>query len=81
MVYNDIGNIHTPPKGKDMAENKFKYFTVTTTSIVKSPTAAEAQKIAKSNSRKVSGFRGELLFKDVEVERITAVEARKQIEA
>jgi hypothetical protein len=64
-----------------MAENKFKYFTVTTTSIVKSPTAAEAQKIASSNNRKVSGVRGELLFKDVEVERITAVEARKQVEA
>jgi len=64
-----------------MAENKFKYFTVTTTSIVKAPTATEAQKIAKSSTRKVSGARGELLFKDVEVERITAVEARKQVEA
>lgn len=64
-----------------MAENKFKYFTVTTTSIVKAPTAAEAQKIAKSNARKLTDVRGELLFKDVEVERITAVQARKQIEA
>jgi hypothetical protein len=63
-----------------MAENKFKYFTVTTTSVVKAPTSAEAQKIAKSNNRKVSGVRGELLFKDVEVERITAVKAREQIE-
>lgn len=64
-----------------MAENKFKYFTVTTTAIVKSPTAAEAQKIANSTSRKLSGVRGEFLFKDVEVERITAVQARKQVEA
>jgi hypothetical protein len=64
-----------------MAENKFKYFTITTTSIVKAPTSSEAQKIAKSSARKLSGVRGELLFKDVEVERITAVQARKQVEA
>lgn len=64
-----------------MSENKFKYFTITTTSIVKAPTAKEAQKIANSNSRKLSGVRGELLFKDVAVERITAVQARKQVEA
>ena len=28
-----------------MAENKFKYFTITTTSIVKAPTVAEAQRM------------------------------------
>jgi len=61
-----------------VSENKFKYFTITTTSIVKAPTVAEAQKIASGNSRKLTGTRGELLFKDVDVQRITAVEAREQ---
>jgi hypothetical protein len=64
-----------------MAENKFKYFTITTTSIVKAPTVAEAQKIASSNSRKLTGTRGELLFKDVDVQRITAIQAREQVES
>lgn len=62
-----------------MSENKFKYFTVTTTSIVKANTMAEAEKLAKSNRRTIPGVSGELLFRDVDVERITAVQAREQI--
>lgn len=63
-----------------MAENKFKYFTVTTTSIVKASNMTDAEKIANGSRRTVSGISGELLFKDVDVERITAVKAREQIE-
>jgi hypothetical protein len=40
----------------------------------------EAEKIASGNRRTVSGVSGELLFKDVDVERITAVKAREQLE-
>lgn len=62
-----------------MSENKFKYFTVTTTSIVKANTMADAEKLAKSNRRTIPGVSGELLFKDVDVERISAVQAREQL--
>ena len=68
-------------KRNTMAENKFKYFTVTTTSIVKASNMAEAEKIASGNRRTVSGVSGELLFKDVDVERITAIKAREQLES
>ncbi len=61
-----------------MVENKFKYFSVTTTSIVKAANIKQAEKVANSNGNYVSGVSGEILFKDVEVERITAVEAREQ---
>jgi hypothetical protein len=62
-----------------MSNNKFKYFTVTTTSIVKAPNKATAEKIALSSRGKVSGAMGELLYKDVEVDRITSVQAHDQI--
>jgi hypothetical protein len=62
-----------------MSENKFKYFTVTTTSIVKANTMADAEKLAKSNRRTLPGVSGELMFRDVDVERISAVQAREQI--
>jgi len=61
-----------------MIENKFKYFSVTTTSIVKAANIKQAEKVASSNGNYISGVSGEILFKDVEVERITAVEARQQ---
>lgn len=60
-----------------MSDNKFKYFAVTTTSVVKANNKADAEKIAMG-TRKNSGVPGELVFKDVEVERITAVQAREQ---
>lgn len=59
-----------------MSDNKLKYFTVTTTSIVKANNKADAEKIATSN-RKPAGVEGELMFKDMEIERISAVEARE----
>jgi hypothetical protein len=62
-----------------MSNNKFKYFTVTTTSIVKAPNKTMAEKIALSSRGKVAGATGELLYKDVEVDRITSVEAHGQL--
>lgn len=58
-----------------MSENKFKYFTVTTTTLVKANTKADAEKLAMGRR----GVTGEVMFKDVEIERISAVEARDQI--
>lgn len=63
-----------------MTENKYKYFTVTTTSIVKAANISEAEKIANSDNLKSNKISGQLLFKDVDIERITAIAARKQIE-
>ena len=63
-----------------MSDNKFKYFTVTTTSVVKANNKADAEKIALSNRRNGAGVAGELIYKDVEVERITATQAREQLE-
>jgi len=62
-----------------MSENKYKYFTVTTTAIVKAPKKTSAEKIAMSNRRTVTGVNGELIYKDVETDRITAVQARQQL--
>jgi hypothetical protein len=61
-----------------MSDNKLKYFTVTTTTLVRANNKTHAEKIAMSNRRKVSGLPGEVIYKDVEVDRITAVEAREQ---
>lgn len=58
-----------------MSENKFKYFTVTTTTLVKANTKADAEKLAMGRR----GVTGEVMFRDVEIERISAVEAREQI--
>lgn len=60
-----------------MSDNKFKYFSVTTTSVVKANNKADAEKIATA-TRRNSGVAGELIFKDVEVERISAMQAREQ---
>jgi len=60
-----------------MSDNKFKYFTVTTTAIVKANNKADAEKIAMSNRRTTKGTAGELLYKDMDVDRISAVEARE----
>jgi hypothetical protein len=59
-----------------MSDNKFKYFAVTTTSLVKANNKAEAQKVAMGRR----GSTGELLFKSTEIERISSVEAREQLE-
>ena len=59
-----------------MPENKFKYFTVTTTTLVKANSKTDAQKLAMGRR----GVQGEVILKTTDVERISAVEARKQIE-
>lgn len=60
-----------------MSENKFKYFTVTTTCLVRANNKNDAQKLAMGRR----GVTGEVMFHDVEIERISAVEAREQINA
>jgi hypothetical protein len=60
-----------------MSDNKLKYFTVTTTTLVKANNKTEAEKIAMSNRRKVSGLSGEALLKQIEVDRISALEAKQ----
>jgi hypothetical protein len=59
-----------------MSENKFKYFTVTTTTLVKANNKAEAQKLAMGRR----GIAGEVLFSDVEIDRISSSEAYEQLE-
>ena len=61
-----------------MSDNKFKYFTVTTTSVVKANNKTDAEKIAMSSSNRRSSL-GEVLYKDVEIERISAAEAHEQL--
>jgi hypothetical protein len=60
-----------------MSDNKFKYFTVTTTTLVKANNKTDAQKLSLGRR----GITGEVMFQDVEIERISAIEAREQIEA
>jgi hypothetical protein len=76
--YNNIvilnGESHIK-KEKQMSDNKFKYFTVTTTTLVKANNQGDAQKLAMGRR----GVTGEVMFKDVEIERISAIEAREQI--
>lgn len=62
-----------------MSLNKFKYFAVTTTTVVKANNKADAEKLALSSRRTSSSTMGEIIYKDVEVERITAMQAREQI--
>jgi len=57
-----------------MPENKFNYFAVVTTTLVKSKNKKEAEKVS-------FGFRkseGEILFKSTDIERISSLEAHKQ---
>ncbi len=61
-----------------MSDNKLKYFTVTTTALVKANNKTDAEKIAMSSSNRRS-ILGEVILKDVEIERISAVEAREQM--
>jgi hypothetical protein len=60
-----------------MSENKLKYFTVNTTTLVKANNKSEAEKIAASNRRKLQGVDGEALVKQIEVDRISAAEAKQ----
>jgi hypothetical protein len=59
-----------------MSENKFKYFAVTTTALVKANSKTDAQKIAMNRR----GVPGEVLFQSTDIERITSAEAHEQLE-
>lgn len=59
-----------------MSDNKFKYFTVTTTTLVKANNKTEAQKVAMGRR----GVAGEVLLTSTDVDRISSVEAHEQIE-
>lgn len=64
-----------------MSSNKYKYFVVTTTSVVKAPNKAIAQEVATSTRKSKLETHGEMLFRDIDIERITAVEAQSHISA
>jgi hypothetical protein len=58
-----------------MSENKFKYFTVETVTVVKANSKTDAEKLAMGRR----GVAGEVILKTTDVERITAILARKHI--
>jgi hypothetical protein len=58
-----------------MSENKFKYFTVETVTVVKANSKTDAEKLAMGRR----GVAGEVILKTTDVERITAIQARKHI--
>lgn len=59
-----------------MSENKFKYFAVTNTTLVKANNKADAQKLAMGRR----GVAGEVLVKSTDIERISSAEAHEQVE-
>lgn len=59
-----------------MSENKFKYFTVTTNTLVKASSKTDAQKLALGRR----GVPGEVLFTSTDIDRISSAEAHEQIE-
>lgn len=65
----------TNQKENKMSDNKFKYFAVTTTTLVKANNKTDAQKVAMGRRN----ADGELLFKSTDIERISSIEAREQI--
>jgi hypothetical protein len=58
-----------------MSENKFKYFTVETVTVVKANSKTDAEKLAMGRR----GVAGEVILKTTDVERISAIQARKHI--
>jgi hypothetical protein len=58
-----------------MSDNKFNYFAVVTTTLVKAKNKQDAEKISMGR-RNVNG---EVLFKSTDIERISSVQAHKQI--
>jgi hypothetical protein len=60
-----------------MSDNKFKYFEVTTTALVKASSKADAEKLAMGRR----GITGEVLSKHTEIDRISAIDAREMLEA
>jgi hypothetical protein len=59
-----------------MAENKFNYFEVTTSYVVKAKNKSEAEKVALGRR----GVKGEVITSKINVDRISAVEVREMLE-
>jgi hypothetical protein len=59
-----------------MAENKFNYFEVTTSYVVKAKNKSEAEKVVLGRR----GFKGEIITSKTNVDRISAVEVREMLE-
>jgi len=58
-----------------MPENKFNYFTVETISVVKAANKSDAEKVVLGRKN----VKGQILMQSTDVERITSVQAHKQI--
>jgi len=58
-----------------MPENKFNYFTVETITVVKATNKSDAEKIALGRKN----VKGQVLMQSTDVERISSVQAHKQI--
>lgn len=61
-----------------MSDSKFKYFSVTTTKVVRANNQADALKIA-SRAKGFTQVPGELLTETSGIERISAAEAKGQL--
>ncbi|MFZ4614350.1 MAG: hypothetical protein ACOYNH_11770 [Bacteroidia bacterium] len=59
-----------------MAENKFNYFEVTTSYVVKAKNKSEAEKVVLGRR----GVKGEVITSKTNVDRISAVEVREMLE-
>lgn len=58
-----------------MSDLKLNYFAVTSTFLVKAKNKQDAEKIASGRR----GVNGEVLFKSTDIERISSVQAHKEI--
>lgn len=59
-----------------MSDNKFNYFEVTTSFLVKAKNKSEAEKIALGRKN----VKGNILSTNTDVERVSAVEVREMLE-
>jgi hypothetical protein len=59
-----------------MSDNKFNYFEVNTSYVVKARNKTEAEKIVNGNKN----TKGEILSSSTEIDRVSAVEVREMLE-
>jgi len=59
-----------------MSDNKFNYFEVTTSLLVKAKNKSEAEKVALGRKN----VKGEILSSNTDVERISAIDVREMLE-
>lgn len=58
-----------------MPDNKLNYFAVVTTTLVKAKNKQDAEKVSMGRRN----INGEVLFKSTDIERISSVQAHKQV--